>query len=81
MVIQYKRGYSPQYTVHGELSLLWGIKEVPVEEESYQSQLTFLFVSEHLSLFTVVVERAAMKALSSIPNALILDILDKSNMS
>jgi len=38
MAIQYKRGYGPQYTVHGKtlssphLKRTWGIK-VPVDEE------------------------------------------------
>jgi len=63
MVIQYKRGYGPQYTVHSKLSLLpiwretWGIK-VPIEEEPSQPPLTLLCVSNHLlSLIIVAVER------------------------
>jgi len=42
-----------------------------------------MFVSDHLLslLIVVVVERAVMKAYPGISNTLILDILDKSNMS
>ena len=66
MTIQYKRGYGPQYTIHGNtlssphLKRTWGIK-VPVEEEPNQSPLTLLFVSDHLPVY-VAVEMTAIKA-------------------
>jgi len=71
MVIQYKRGYGPQYTVHDKtlssphLKRTWGIK-VPVEEEPNQLPLTLLFVLDQLflclPLLLVDVERVVIKA-------------------
>jgi len=70
MAIQYKRGYGPQYTVHGKtlssphLKRTCGIN-VPVEKESNQPPLTLLCVSDHLLSFVIVVDgRVVMKALS-----------------
>jgi len=66
MAIQYKIGYGPQYTVHGKtlspphLKRTWGIK-VPVEEEPDQPPLTLVVCFRSPPLFTVAVERAAMK--------------------
>jgi len=51
----------------------WGRTKLAAANRFCLFQITY-------SLFIVDVERAAMKALSGIPNTLILNILDKSNM-
>jgi len=88
MAIQYKRGYGPQYTVHGKtlsslhLKRTWGIK-VPVEEEPNQPPLTLVvcFISPPLYL-SLLLRGLSRKFDPGIPNTLILNnILDKSNIS
>jgi len=85
MAVQYKIGYGLQYTVHEKtlssphLKRTRGIK-VPVEEEPNQPPLTYVVYFRSRFLLVAIV-RAAIKASSRYSSYLILNIVDKSNMS
>ena len=89
MAIQYKRGYGPhthtRYTPNILFSPIWretrGIK-VPVEEEPNQLPLTLTVCFRSPPLrSSLLLRELSWKLHSGIPNTLILNIVDKSNMS